>query len=442
MSPRWPNRLIDKGLIAQAAIGLVMISIAVLNPKPVLAQFAPPYSPQGYPPSSFGSDPYANPVARSGWFPGGIPVVGNGGMSIADRLWVRAEYLQWWNEGMDIPALVTTSPAGTPQNQAGILNQPDVSVLFGAGEINDSSVAGVRLRSGFWLTNQGTFAIESEYFQILEDQNDGFRASGTNGSPILARPFFDIGRGLDTAQLVSFENVVSGDVAVASDTDLRSFLINGRVALCPIGICNANGQGDRVDWIIGYRYIDLDDRVGIAENLNSEVLNAPGSIALVDDFQTSNEFNGIQLGIVHEANFRRARLESLLRVAVGNNTQRVNIAGRTSITENGVTDTFNGGLLAQRTNIGNFERDQFTMVPEIGFTLGFRVFDWLDATVGYTVLYLPNVVRAGDQISLDARGDLLAPEDPPVTEPLRSRFSFIEDDYWAQGLSFGAELRF
>lgn len=363
-------------------------------------------------------------------------------MTISDRLWIRAEYLYWWTEGMQVPALVTSSPAGTPQTRAGVLGQPGTSTLFGGGEINDDATSGVRLRSGFWLTPQGTVAIEGEYFQLLGAQDDGYQASG-NGSPILARPFFDISRGFETAQLISFPNTVSGSLGITSDTDLTSFLINGRASLCPTGVCNANGETDRVDWIVGYRYLKLEDSLSFSENLTSNLTNAPGTIAINESFRTSNQFNGLQLGIVHQANFRRAWLESLLRVAVGTNTQSVDIRGQTAITENGVTENYTGGLLAQRTNIGSFERDEFTMIPEVGFTLGVRLTDWLDATVGYTMLYFPNVVRAGDQIDTDVNSNLLPPEGPPtVIDGLRPMFKPVESQYWAHGLNLGAELRF
>ncbi len=82
------------------------------------------------------------------------------------------------------------------------------------------------------------------------------------------------------------------------------------------------------------------------------------------------------------------------------------------------------------------------MIPEIGLTLGIRVTDWLDATIGYTALYYPNVVRPGDQIDTDVNRNLLPPEVNPFTGALRPQFHFVESDYLAHGLTLGAELRF
>jgi hypothetical protein len=99
-------------------------------------------------------------------------------------------------------------------------------------------------------------------------------------------------------------------------------------------------------------------------------------------------------------------------------------------------------VLTQRTNIGDYQRDQFTMIPEIGLTLGVRVTDRLRATFGYTVLYFPSVVRPGDQIDTDVNPNLIPPETVPFTGALRPRFRYIESDYWAQGINLGAEFQF
>src|SRR5262245_32394939 len=37
------------------------------------------------------------------------------------RFWVSGEYLLWWTRGVHLPALVTTSPQGTPASDAGVL---------------------------------------------------------------------------------------------------------------------------------------------------------------------------------------------------------------------------------------------------------------------------------------------------------------------------------
>lgn len=384
-------------------------------------------------------DPYAfaGPPPVAGWLPS-FPA----GPTLSNRLWVRGEYLYWFADGMETPPLVTTSPAGTPQNQATILGMPNTQVLFGGDEINDDWTDGFRARSGFWLTPQGAFGVEAEYFQLF-GHGDSFAASG-NGAPIIGRPFFDTTNDRETAQLVSYPGLVNGSVAVGSETELRSALLNARASLCPtfVGVCPPTEESDRVDWIVGYRFLELEDQLRFNESLTSQVVGAPGTITLAEQIRTQNRFNGLQLGVTYEANFRRLWLESMLRVAIGKNSQRVNLSGNTTITELGVAETFPGGLLVQTSNLGSYRREEFTMIPEVGLTLGVRITDCFHATVGYSILYFPNVIRAGDQIDRNVNPNLIPEQNAPVTGSQRPQFSFVETDYWAQGLSVGGEFRF
>jgi hypothetical protein len=392
----------------------------------------------GPPPAS--CDPYARPAAPLWAAP--QPMLALGPVQPTNRFWFRGEYLRWWTEGMDAPPLVTSSPAGTPQAQAGVLGEPNTQVLFGGGALNDDAANGVRLRSGLWLTPENSLGIEAEYFQLF-DQEDSFAASG-DGAPILGRPFFDITNDRETAQLISFPGIVAGAVRADSETDLQSVLVNGRIALIPaVGAAYGNLQPpSRADWIVGYRYLRLSDDLVIRDELESLIVGSPGTIVASESFSTSNTFHGLQLGAVHHRHWNRLWLESLLRVAVGSNTQRVRIDGRTAITEGGVTETYGGNLLAQRSNIGSREKSEFTMIPELGLTLGLRVTERLHATVGYSLLYFPNVVRAAEQIDRDVNPNLIPPEADPFSGSLRPRPLFAETDYWAHGLSVGGELRF
>lgn len=389
----------------------------------------------------FGAPGYGPPPVAGPTF-GGMPPIIPVQPTIAERFYIRGEYLHWWTEGMEAPPLVTTSPAGTPRAQAAVLGEPNTTVLFGGEELNGDTDNGFRVRSGLWLTPQNSFGIEGEYFQLF-GQDDSFAASG-DGAPILGRPFFDITNDQETAQLVSFPGVVAGDVRVSTETDLQSILLNARVALdagsrTPYPVFP---PPNRIDWLVGYRYLELNDSLAIVDNLESLDPDAPGTVVASESFRTSNEFHGLQLGVLHQLNLNRFWLESMLRVALGNNTQNVRVRGTTAITESGITETYTGNLLAQRTNIGDREEDEFTMIPELGLTLGFRLTERLHATVGYSVLYFPNVVRAAEQIDTDVNPNLIPPEADPFTGSLRPRPLFETNNYWAHGLSAGGEFRF
>jgi hypothetical protein len=396
------------------------------------------------------ADPYA--IQPNGYFTPIQPLapLSNGFRAIANpvpyrgRMFLRGEYLGWFMDPMKTPALVTSSPIGTPQNQAAFIGGQDTDVLFG-GEINDEFRSGVRVQGGWYVDPTRYWAIGGDYYQLF-GEGDSFSAD-TNSNAILGRPFYDIIAGRETAQLLSFPALVSGGVNVDTDTQLRSFGIHIQAdALNTPGsvqqMASDCAREPRLDWILGYRYVSLDDEIQITENLRSLVNQAQGTVNLRDSFETENDFQGLEVGAIREIPMGRFWFETVTKIALGTNAQKVRINGSTQLIEAGVPETFTGGLLAQRTNIGSYERDEFAVVPELGATLGFHVTPQFSLTVGYTFVYFSNVVRAGDQIDTDLNPGLIPVENDPLTGPLRPQFIFRQNDFFAQGVTVGGDFRF
>ena len=293
------------------------------------------------------------------------------------------------------------------------------------------------------MVSPRNLGIESEFFR-LDSGSDNFTAS-SNGSPILARPYLNIVDGQQARRLIAFPTNSSGTVSVSSSSQLESAMLNARVSLIPVsslGLNDGCDPPDRIDWIIGYRGMKLDDDFSIVDFREAMVAADPDSRTSSDSFSTKNRFNGLQLGAIYQAHFRRVWMESMIRVAIGNNQRSATILGSTTITDNGVTNPYNGGLLALNSNIGSYSDSDFTMIPEIGFNFGVRATRCLHFTFGYTLLYFPNVWRASEQINTDINPGLIPPQVANVTGALRPQFRAIEDNYWANGLNFGAELNF
>ena len=202
------------------------------------------------------------------------------------------------------------------------------------------------------------------------------------------------------------------------------------------------GMRDRTDWIVGYRHAQLDDALWIGENITDQTGTQTIVINALDRFETENQFNGLQLGVVRRTLLGRGWLESSLRVAVGNNKQTVRISGASTRELGAVTQNSVGGLLAQSSNIGSWDRDQFVLLPELGVRLGIRITSCLQATIGYSLMYFPNVVRSGDQIDLDVNANLIPPSGSPLSGALRPRVLWRESDYLAHGLHLGGELHY
>jgi hypothetical protein len=358
--------------------------------------------------------------------------------------YIRAEYLMWSMRGMHVPPLVTTSPAGTSIEDAGVLGEEDTRILFGGETVNSDVESGGRITIGWWFDPCRRLGIEGEYFGVRESVQSFGRES--TGNPILARPFFDIVQGVENATLTAFPDTIAGQISAQARTTLQGVGARAIYNLCCGDGCGSDcitgcpvQTGYRFDALLGYRFIRLDDQVRVDEASTSLDEEFPGAFAIHDIFDTQNRFHGVDLGTRLSWCSGCWSLDLLSKIALGNTRSRIEIDGSTTITEDEDSETFTGGILAQRTNIGLREFDEFAVVPELGVTVGYQLNPCWRATLGYTFLYWSRVARAGDQISRDLNTGLIPPEDDPVTTNLRPEFTLRYVDFWAQGMTVGLE---
>ena len=363
--------------------------------------------------------------------------------------WVSFEYLGWWQDGMALPPLLTSSSdPNVARTEAGVLGSPTTQILFGGDDVLDDAFDGGRLRFGLWLDRRHTWAVGAEYFE-LSSETDSFSAAST-GNPILARPFFNTQTGVEDASLIAFPNVLSGSVGISATSELTGAAVNFRhlrncdqgcgkwlFCGCPDHFCS------RTEMLIGYRFLELEESVLISENEVSTDPNNPGNFDIFDRFQTRSQFNGFDIGWTYRRTRGYWTVDTLLRLGVGNTRQTVTISGQTTIDDpnNQPVQTLPGGILAQTSNIGTFQQDEFTVVPEFNANLGYQLTDHLRLTLGYTFIYWSNVVRPGEHISRDLNPNLLPPPANPLTGAQRPAFAFDTTDYWVQGINFGGEIR-
>ncbi len=353
------------------------------------------------------------------------------------KYWVQADYLLWWLKSAPIPPLITTSPVGTPRPQAGVLGQPGTIILFPGDSEEENPRSGGYLTVGGWLNDCRTFGLEA-YIFYLEDDGRSFQIA-SDGSTILARPFFNTQTNQQDAQLDAFPGLLSGSKSVSATT--TNFLGAGINAIHNV-CCDCCY---RFDLVYGYRYLRLEEELTVFETLVSidpQGLVPPGTtFALTDRFETQNDFHGGVIGASAEFWVNNLSVRLLGNVALGVTRQRVQINGSTVITVPGTpSEEFVGGLLALPTNIGSYSRNEFAVVPEVGLRIGYQVTCNIRATVGYNLIYWSDVVRPGDQIDLVINPTQLPPG--TLEGAARPAFNFNSSDFWAQGVSFGLELRF
>jgi hypothetical protein len=346
---------------------------------------------------------------------------------------VRLEYLMWWGRGQNIPALVTTSPAGTPQAEAGVLGFPTTTALFGGDAIQQ------RLRSGGRITINHRLDdgdVVGGRFWGLENSRANFSATST-GDPILARPFFNTQLPGEDAVLLAFPGVsTAGSVGVRSYNELLGADLWFRR-------CLAQDSCFQMDWLAGYQFVRMNDSLFITDSANDisgAVFPAGTIISTSDNFRTSSEFHGGTFGFVVENQYGCWQLDLLAKMAIGNMHQTVNISGTSTVTEPGLAPvTTSGGVLAQGTNSGIRSRNRLAFIPELNVNLGYRMSDQWNFTMGYSFLYLSDVLVAGGQIDRTVN---LSQNPGPIVGPVRPAPLFNSTDYWVQGLSLGMDYRY
>lgn len=415
---------------------------------------------------------------------------------IRSRAYLHGEYLLWWFDGMNTPPLVTTStnPAdgGVLPNPAapGVVLPPNLAnatttILYGDEPLLEDPRSGFRVLLGVWIDDCNKQAIEADYL-FLGKLEETFTASGSDGVPIISRPFFSFfpvngGPPQENAQEVS-SDALDGSVTVLSESRFQGAGIRFRHNLCRSS-CGSVGCGDcvdcgmgvgcglgidcgqgigcgcgvggcsesrYVDFLAGFRWYQLNERLRINEDLTDD-FDTPNPaddvrILVEDLFETDNDFFGAELGYQWGLQRNRWTADLLTRVAIGNNHSRVRINGDTDVIDAtlgpdpDLLGGSDGGLLALESNIGQYERDRFSMIPEVNLTLGYLLTQNLKFRVGYTVMYWTNVLRPGDQIDREINNTLLPLANVPRQEvPYRPSFTFHETNVLIQGLNIGGE---
>jgi hypothetical protein len=134
----------------------------------------------------------------------------------------------------------------------------------------------------------------------------------------------------------------------------------------------------RFDGLVGYRYVQLHEKLFV------------GNPTVRTDLDVRNNISAGQLGALGEYRYGAYFAEALAKVAVGRNSETVNV--------NGV----------------RFLDNTVSVIPELGLRIGYQLGEGIWGTLGYTFLYFNHVERP-------ARGDT---------------------DYFLHGLTIGFESRF
>lgn len=348
---------------------------------------------------------------------------------VPTRLWVGADYLMWWVEGFQTPALVTCTPLGGD----GALDSPNAVVVAGddrsAGEIR----SGARFKGWYWLGEEQNWAVGGDFW-FLENKSRR-EAFVTDNDTLYWRPFKNTDPDVfdEDAQLGDEIEYRRRSRVYSAGAHLRRYICG----CCETSCCGSSGY--RLDALVGFRYLALDEGLSVHEQAEF----GPVRFNLNDRFTTHNDFYGAEIGLLGEYEDGPWVFTGLMRTALGSVNHLVSIQGNSSqVPAAPFPDPTPGGLLAQVTNIGTTNTSDFAVLTELGASVGYQITSRLRTTFGYTFLYLSNVARPGDQVDRQVDGRFLNPNepfpfDPPAMNPMRR---LATTDVWIQGMSFGVEF--
>lgn len=366
----------------------------------------------------------------------------------AGRFYADLNYLFAWLDSGRVPPLVTTSTLPLPRGLAGVEGVGGNRVLFGDHAVGEDARPGLLLRVGYALDGECRQGFEFGLF-LVGRAGDTFSAV-SDGSQVLARPFFNTVTGANDAQLVAFPGLLAGTVRVRTATDLVGTEVSYRCALSCLS-CGACGCGDggccpgsglNLDFLIGYRGVRYRSKVTTDEltrNLDdaNPVTNRP---VVHDSFYAKTHFNGVQIGLAGRWERGDFYLDGRATAALGQATSRVDINGFSDVNTNGVLARQRVGLLTGRTNINYYNDDETGFVSELSLKAGYRLTGSLSVSAGFTLLYLSSVVRAGDLIDRAVNTTQI----PPATlvGPNRPALLIQDQDVWARGVTLGVEWKY
>ena len=427
--------------------------------------FGPPPAPL-YP----NPGPYGAPLFQPG------PSSDSSGYGAAPHWWTSLDYMLLFSRSQPAryPLLTTSSPTAD-----GVIGQPSTIILAGGKDYSYNPFNGARLTIGFFGDADRRFGFEGSGF-VTEKRSDIIDiTSSPTGIPTLARPFLDsTSPTTQTSLVIANPGFANGRVVVDTNSQLYTAEANGVLNLYrsePGGksVCS-------IDILAGYRYLQLHEDLSVESsttlNLASTTtpifaigtggvitqvgttttqgsttaagltVKTPGIIAVLDDFQTTNRFNGGQVAVRGEYRYGMFTFNATAKVGIGDMHEELDIRGGTAILNitNGQMGTAYGGLLANSSNIGHYTHDEFSVIPELNLNVGIAVTKSLSAFIGYNYLYINKVARPGNEINPVVNTGVVpfssnygATNRPGVTQNL-----FMQDSYWLMGLNFGMVLKY
>ena len=348
----------------------------------------------------------------------------------AGRFSFGAEALLWWFKGNPAPPLVSN----------GLLGNHDQHLVLGGQDIDANPHPGFRLTAAYAVTP--SWGVEGTFFYVPpRSSRTSVSSSGRVGSTDLSIPFIDALTGRESDTPLSVAGRHAGSATEEFRDSLLGVELNATMRAPTVGPL-------RLEGLAGLRYLRLRETYTFSTDSPDIPPRPPDVFQTRDEFDTTNDFFGVQVGARGRARWGAFFADGLVKIALGAMVQSLDIAGQlvtNDFNRLGPPQTFAGGYFALPSNIGERTRTVFAVVPEAGLTLGYQVTQQLSVFAGYTFLYVSNVLRAPDQVDRrinPSQAPAITGKLPDLSGPAEPSRRFNGSDFWAQGLNVGLAFRF
>ena len=374
------------------------------------------------------------------------------------HFYANGEYLMMFMTAAPIntPLITTSSPVAQ-----GILGRPTTSVLFGADEEGFGVVSGFRVTTGAWFDSNARVGLELSGF-VMEQQASIFDAvSSARGVPTFARPYVDSTTGQQVSFLAAFPELAAGTINALSETQVWGS--EGNVLMNMYRSRPTSYSGWTINSLLGFRYVQVEEQLAIASGSHvlpgnsipfaGLFLVGPAVVGVSDSFLARNEFYGGNFGLQTQFRSGRFLFGMNSKLGVGNMHSRLDVNGSSTLTTGRAiadgTTQFNatsvqGGLFANSGNIGRYIRDEFVVIPELNLSLGCQLTSYLSTNIGYNLLYIPDIVRPGQQFGPAVNSSLVPTSFAygqsgfnPVARP-----TLETSEFYLHGLSFSMTFQY
>jgi hypothetical protein len=334
-----------------------------------------------------------------------------------------------------VPALVYGNRSGLPP----IPGQNDTRLLAGGQAIDSQPSAGGRFTLGTSLDTDETIGWEATYFFLgTRTFRQNVRSFNGGLADSIGLPYTNAATGASEILQVAQPGVSNSMLTVSTSVRVQGWEVTG--------VANVvDDKHVKLNALFGWRYFQVQEGLRL-EQTQFRYTPDGGLFRTADQFDAHNRFNGGQIGLHSDVRRGIVFCEMTAKIAFGQTYEVVKNEGMTILQgpTRGVQAFGGSGIYVQPSSAGRTANGVFAVLPEGTVKFGLRLGDSGRLYVGYSLIYLSDAVRPGDQIdrTLNPSQIPLVSGNGPVYGSDRPARIFNRSDFWTQGLIIGLETRY